>query len=102
MHKLQCDQNKMEPNIVLLLFCIQETKPQYNGSLGYDKTMFRQFPVFYSVTKLKTNISHLLTLDFKNFPTQTWVPFYSGHLYIASSYTKGVMNGDNVMAYFMV
>jgi hypothetical protein len=39
--------------------------------------------LFYSVAKLKkTNISHLLTLDFKNFPT--WVPFYSGHSILSS------------------
>jgi hypothetical protein len=25
---------------------MQEIKPQHNRSLGYDKTMFRQFPVF--------------------------------------------------------
>jgi hypothetical protein len=35
---------------------------------------------FYSVTKLKkTNISHFLTLDFKHFPTCTWIPYYCGH-----------------------
>jgi hypothetical protein len=37
---LQDEQNKTEPNIVLLLFYIQNTKPQYNQSLGYDKTIF--------------------------------------------------------------
>jgi acyl-CoA thioesterase FadM len=37
---LQDEQNKMEPNIILLLFYIQNTKPQYNRSLRYDKTIF--------------------------------------------------------------
>jgi hypothetical protein len=55
---------------------MQETKPQYNRSLSYDKTMFMQFSVFAVLTRLKkTNISRLLTVDFKNYPTETWIPF---------------------------
>jgi hypothetical protein len=60
---IQHDQNKMEPKFFKHM---QETKPQYNLSLGYDKTVSG----FYSVTKLKkTNISYFLTLIFQNFPT---------------------------------
>jgi hypothetical protein len=36
---------------------MQETKPQYNSLLGYDKTMCRQFPVFIVLQNLRKQIS---------------------------------------------
>jgi hypothetical protein len=70
---VQNDQNKMEPKL-------WNTCKKHNQLLGYDKTIFRQFPVFYRVTKRKKiNISQLLTLDFKNFPNMNMGSVYSGH-----------------------
>jgi hypothetical protein len=44
---------------------------------------------FHSVTKLKkTNISHVLTLDFKNFLALTLVPFYSVHPVLSVSFLQ--------------
>jgi hypothetical protein len=46
-------------------------------NIQFQTSCTLQFPVFSVLPNFKkTNISHLLTLDFKNVP---WVPFYSGH-----------------------
>jgi hypothetical protein len=42
---------------------MQETKPQYNRSLGYAKTMFRQFPVFTVLPNLRKQISLICLLS---------------------------------------
>jgi hypothetical protein len=42
---------------------MQETKPQYNLSLGYAKTMFRQFPVFTVLPNLGKQISLICLLS---------------------------------------
>jgi hypothetical protein len=64
---IQGDHNKTEPMFRLGNISNRETKPHYNRSIVSDKIMFRHYG-FYSVIKLKENISHLLTLDFKEIP----------------------------------
>jgi hypothetical protein len=44
----------------------QETKPQYNRSLGYDQTMFRQFPIFTVLSTLRKQISLICLLTTLN------------------------------------
>jgi hypothetical protein len=58
---------KRNPNFEKNYELMQETKPQHNQSLGYDMTMFGQFPVFTLLSYLRKQISPFLILNFKNF-----------------------------------
>jgi len=46
---------------------MQETKPQYDRSLGYNKSMFRQFPVFTVLPNLRKQIPLIYVLSVLKF-----------------------------------
>jgi hypothetical protein len=73
---IQDDQNKMEPKFFKHM---QETKPQYNLSLGYDKTMLRQFLVFTVLPNLRKQISLIFSLSFFKISQPKHGLFSSGH-----------------------
>jgi hypothetical protein len=60
--QIQSDQNKTKPKL-------KQNILKYYNELCLTKIMSCNIVNFYSVTKLKkTNISHFLTLYFRNFP----------------------------------
>jgi hypothetical protein len=83
---IQDDQKKTERNIVLSSFYMQETKPKFKWSLGYE-IMFRQFPIFTVLPNLRKQMSLIcLLLILKISEPKHWFHFILDALYLNCSY----------------
>jgi hypothetical protein len=62
----------------------QETKSQYNLSLGYDKTMLSQFLVFIVLPNLRKQVSLIYLLSILNISQREWNICFRAVTYVSN------------------